>query len=56
MNTLCAAGTGAFLSSQANRLGVKVEDFGKSKSIILRNGTTTPQDIEDIRAAKIRLY
>ena len=28
MNTLCAAGTGAFLSSQANRLGVKVEDFG----------------------------
>lgn len=29
MNTLCAAGTGAFLSSQANRLGVKVEDFGR---------------------------
>ena len=29
MNTLCAAGTGAFLSSQASRLGVKVEDFGK---------------------------
>ena len=29
MNTLCAAGTGAFLSSQAHRLGVKVEDFGK---------------------------
>lgn len=28
MNTLCAAGTGAFLSSQANRLGVAVEDFG----------------------------
>jgi len=28
MNTLCAAGTGAFLSSQANRLGVNVEDFG----------------------------
>lgn len=28
MNTLCAAGTGAFLSSQAERLGVKVEDFG----------------------------
>jgi len=28
MNTLCAAGTGAFLSSQAQRLGVKVEDFG----------------------------
>lgn len=29
MNTLCAAGTGAFLSSQAERLGVKVEDFGE---------------------------
>lgn len=28
MNTLCAAGTGAFLSSQAARLGIKVEDFG----------------------------
>ena len=29
MNTLCAAGTGSFLSSQARRLGVDVEDFGK---------------------------
>ena len=29
MNTLCAAGTGSFLSSQARRLGVEVEDFGK---------------------------
>lgn len=29
MNTLCAAGTGSFLSSQSQRLGVKVEDFGK---------------------------
>lgn len=29
MNTLCAAGTGAFLSSQAHRLGVEVEDFGE---------------------------
>ena len=29
MNTLCAAGTGSFLSSQAHRLGVEVEDFGK---------------------------
>ena len=29
MNTLCAAGTGAFLSSQAERLGVDVKDFGK---------------------------
>ena len=28
MNTLCAAGTGAFLSSQAKRLGIKVEDMG----------------------------
>lgn len=28
MNTLCAAGTGAFLSSQANRLGVDVKEFG----------------------------
>lgn len=28
MNTLCAAGTGAFLSSQAHRLGVDVEEFG----------------------------
>ena len=29
MNTLCAAGTGSFLSSQAKRLGILVEDFGK---------------------------
>jgi len=29
MNTLCAAGTGAFLSSQAKRLGINVEDFGR---------------------------
>ncbi len=29
MNTLCAAGTGSFLSSQAARLGVEVEEFGK---------------------------
>lgn len=28
MNTLCAAGTGSFLSSQAKRLGISVEDFG----------------------------
>lgn len=28
MNTLCAAGTGSFLSSQARRLGIPVEDFG----------------------------
>lgn len=29
MNTLCAAGTGSFLSSQARRLGVQVEEFGE---------------------------
>ncbi|MDO4289618.1 MAG: acyl-CoA dehydratase activase [Eggerthellaceae bacterium] len=29
MNTLCAAGTGSFLSSQAHRLGVEVEQFGE---------------------------
>ena len=29
MNTICAAGTGAFLSSQAKRLGIDVKDFGK---------------------------
>ena len=28
MNTLCAAGTGAFLSSQAKRLGIDVEEIG----------------------------
>lgn len=28
MNTLCAAGTGAFLSSQAKRLGVNIKDLG----------------------------
>lgn len=28
MNTLCAAGTGSFLSSQSKRLGVDVEEFG----------------------------
>lgn len=28
MNTLCAAGTGAFLSSQAKRLGIEVEKLG----------------------------
>lgn len=29
MNTLCAAGTGAFLSSQASRLGTCIEQFGE---------------------------
>lgn len=38
MNTLCAAGTGAFLSSQARRLGVDVEDFGKI-ALMSRNPT-----------------
>lgn len=28
MNTLCAAGTGAFLSSQAKRLKIDIKDFG----------------------------
>ncbi|NLM63051.1 MAG: 2-hydroxyglutaryl-CoA dehydratase [Mollicutes bacterium] len=28
MNTLCAAGTGAFLTSQAKRLGIPIEKFG----------------------------
>lgn len=38
MNTLCAAGTGSFLSSQAGRLGIKVEDFG---SIALKSKKPT---------------
>lgn len=29
MNTLCAAGTGSFLSSQAKRLGIEIEEFGE---------------------------
>ena len=29
MNTLCAAGTGSFLSSQAKRLGVEIEELGE---------------------------
>ena len=29
MNTLCAAGTGSFLSSQSKRLGIDVKDFGR---------------------------
>ena len=28
MNTLCAAGTGAFLTSQAKRLGIPIQEFG----------------------------
>lgn len=39
MNTLCAAGTGSFLSSQAKRLDVPVEEFGK---IALTSKNPTP--------------
>ena len=39
MNTLCAAGTGAFLSSQAKRLDVDVEEFG---NIALTSNNPTP--------------
>lgn len=39
MNTLCAAGTGSFLSSQARRLGVDVEEFGE---IALTSANPTP--------------
>lgn len=39
MNTLCAAGTGSFLSSQAKRLGLEVEDFG---NIALTSKNPTP--------------
>ncbi len=39
MNTLCAAGTGSFLSSQAARLGVAVEEFG---NIALKSANPTP--------------
>ncbi|MBQ6421132.1 MAG: 2-hydroxyglutaryl-CoA dehydratase [Clostridia bacterium] len=39
MNTLCAAGTGAFISNQAARLDIRVEDFG---GIALRSTDPTP--------------
>ena len=39
MNTLCAAGTGSFLSSQSKRLGIDVEDFGKI-ALTSKNPTT----------------
>ena len=39
MNTLCAAGTGSFLSSQSARLGVEVEEFGH---IALKSEHPTP--------------
>lgn len=38
MNTLCAAGTGSFLSSQAKRLDIPVEEFG-SIAITSQNPT-----------------
>ncbi len=38
MNTLCAAGTGSFLGSQAKRLGLLVEDFG---DLALRSNNPT---------------
>ena len=39
MNSLCAAGTGAFLSSQAKRLGIDVNNFG---NIALTSNNPTP--------------
>lgn len=39
MNTLCAAGTGAFISNQARRLGIPVEEFG---GIALKSNNPTP--------------
>ena len=38
MNTLCAAGTGSFLSSQAKRLSIPIEEFG---SIALKSTNPT---------------
>lgn len=39
MNTLCAAGCGAFLTSQAKRLNIPITDFGK---IALTSNNPTP--------------
>ena len=39
MNTLCAAGTGAFLSSQAQRLHINIKDFGR---IAMQSTKPTP--------------
>ena len=39
MNTLCASGTGVFLSSQAKKLDIDVEEFG---SIALTRNNPTP--------------
>jgi len=45
MNTVCAAGTGSFLDQQANRLGIKIEDFAglaeKAKSSVRIAGRCT---------------
>ena len=45
MNTVCAAGTGSFLDHQAERLGIKIEEFGdyalKSKSPVRIAGRCT---------------
>ncbi|MEI7580048.1 MAG: acyl-CoA dehydratase activase [bacterium] len=38
MNTICAAGTGSFLSSQARRMNIPVEEFGK---IALKSNSPT---------------
>ena len=39
MNTVCAAGTGAFLDQQSNRLKIDIKDFGK---IALKSKDPTP--------------
>ena len=39
MNTLCAAGTGAFISNQAARMDIPVEEFG---DVALRSADPTP--------------
>lgn len=39
MNTLCAAGTGAFISNQAARMDIPVEEFG---SIAMKSSEPTP--------------
>ena len=45
MNTVCAAGTGSFLDHQAERLGIRIEEFGdyalKSKSPVRIAGRCT---------------
>jgi len=45
MNTICAAGTGSFLSSQAKRLGISIPEFGeyalKAESVVKIAGRCT---------------